>query len=230
MFSGKTPGILVIRDNTPRVVSISDCGGNNDVVFVVDSSDNVGKDNFNKEIDFVKQTVNHWNVGPTGMQVGLVTFGDTAQNQFYPNTYSSQADVLNALGSAKFIGGKANTAEAIKIAYENSFNPLRGGRSKSPHTIVLVTNSASSAKDLTLLESKNAKDNGDIIYTVGIGGAVDASELSQVSSDPDSRYVFKADSFQSLNGIADYLALKACNGRCSELPLSFVQKYFYIYF
>ena len=45
------------------------CSAKSDVVFVLDSSDAVGQANYQKELDFVRQTVSRWDVGPNGVQV-----------------------------------------------------------------------------------------------------------------------------------------------------------------
>ena len=182
------------------------------MVFVLDSSDSVGQDNFNREKLFVQNVVKKWNVGHDGMQVGVVTVGNTAQNQFFPNDHLTQTDLVRAIDQIQFSGGQTNTAEAIKFATDNSFRPIHGGRGRSPHVIIVVTNNPSASKDLALLQAKSARDNNIAIFTVGVGGGVDRSELNEMSSNPDLRYSMYTDGFQSLNSLTDMLAMKTCNG------------------
>ena len=184
-----------------------------DVTFLLDSSDNVGKDNFQKQLSFVKDTVNKMNIAPDKVQTSVVTFSTGVDNQFYLNQYQNKSQVLNAISNIQFKGGQTHTSDAIRFATGTSFSPVHGGRSNNvPHVAIVVTNGPSGSVDVTKLEAQTARDNGVILYSVGVGSGVDLNELQAIASDPDSRHMFNAQNYDALRSLSDLLATKVCNG------------------
>lgn len=104
-------------------------------------------------------------------------------------------------------------AEAIRYATTTSFNPSHGGRGDAPHVIVLLTNQPSGSIDTVKLASQTARDNGIILYTVGVGNGIDTNELKAITSDPDTRHMFTSQNFDALSSLSDLLANKICNGK-----------------
>ena len=152
-------------------------------------------------------------IGPSKVQVSAVTFGTGATNQFYLNQYSDKVSVDNAILNIPFKGGPAKIANAIRYATGTSFSPVHGGRGDAPKIAVLLTNEPSGTLDVTKLEAQTARDNGVILYSIGIGGGADFNELRAITSDPDTRHMFKADNFDALSSLSDLLATKICNGK-----------------
>ena len=192
---------------------VTGCDSKADVTFLLDSSDNVGKENFKKQLNFVKDVTNNFQVGASKVQVSAVTYGTGATNQFYLNQYRDKIALQNAIDSIQFKGGQNKMANAIRYATGRSFSPTNGGRADAPHVTVLLTNEPSGTIDMTKLESQTARDNGLILYTVGIGGAVDPAELMAIASNPDSRHMFTAQNFDALDSLSALLANKICNGK-----------------
>ena len=63
------------------------CGGRaTDIVFVLDSSSSEGSANFHKQLDFMTNFVKKFDIGPSDVQVGLITFSSYAHSAFYLNT------------------------------------------------------------------------------------------------------------------------------------------------
>lgn len=61
-------------------------------------------------------------------------------------------------------------------------------------------------------QSQTAQNNDIQVYSVGIGAGIDERELMGVASDPDTRYFYEADTFESLSSVADIIGPKICNG------------------
>jgi hypothetical protein len=188
------------------------CDTKADVTFIVDSSEDVGKDNFNKQIEFLKRTVNDLKVAPDKTQISVVTFSSGVYNQFFLNQYATKADALAAIDRIPYISGRTHTSDALKYVTRTSFSPIHGARSNVPHIAVLMTNGPSTAKDLTKFQGQVAKDNNIIVYGVGVGSGVDMDELSSVTSSPSHRYLFKAENYGALNSLSSALSTKLCNG------------------
>ena len=68
-----------------------------DIVFVLDESFSEGQNNFNKQLDFVKNVTKQFKVGPDDTLFSVVTFSTTYHNEFYLNRYSSQATLQAGL-------------------------------------------------------------------------------------------------------------------------------------
>ncbi|KAH3771811.1 hypothetical protein DPMN_173140 [Dreissena polymorpha] len=153
-------------------------------------------------------------LGPNKVQVSAVTFGTGAKNQFDLNQYSDKAALEAAIMSIQYNGGQPALANAIRYVTGSSFSPLHGGRADAPHVAVVLTNQPSGTIDTIKLQSQTAKDNGVIIYAVGIGNGVNMNELQTLASDPDSRHLYTANNFDALSSLKDILATKLCNGMC----------------
>lgn len=195
-------------------ITFSGCNTKVDVTFLLDSSDNVGKDNHQKQLGFVKDTLSKMNIAPDKVQASVVTYGTGVANQFYLNQYKTNTDVQNAVLNIPFKGGSTHTpADAIRYATGTSFSPLHGGRSDAPHIAIVVTNGPSGAIDITKLEAQTARDNGVILYAVGVGNGVNLNELQAIASDPDPRHLFQAQNYDALHSLSDLLATKVCNGK-----------------
>lgn len=147
------------------------------------------------------------------MQVSAVTFGTGATNQFDLNRYTDMASLQNAVMSIPYKGGQPAIANAIHYATGSSFSPVHGSRADAPHIAVVITNQPSGSVDMVRLQSQVARDNGVILYTVGVGNAVDKNELRAIASDPDSRHMFTSQNFDALGSLSDLLATKICNGK-----------------
>lgn len=181
---------------------------------MLDSSDTVGPDNFKKQLEFIKSTVNNLQIAPDKTHVSVVTFSNGVYNQFFLNQYSTKSDIINAISGIPYRRGRTHTADAIRYVTQTTYNPIHGARGNVPHVAVLVTNGGSTTPDITKVQAQTAKDNNVILYGVGVGSGVNMQELTSVTSDPDSRYVLKADSYGSLDALSNGLSTKICNGKC----------------
>lgn len=195
------------------LIYLSGCDTKADITFIVDSSDDVGKDNFQKQLAFLKQTVNNMKIAPDKTQISVVTFSSGVYNQFFLNAYASKADVLAAIDRIPYISGRTHTSDALTYVTHTSFNPIHGARSNVPHIGVLITDGPSTAKDLTKIQGQVAKDNNIIMYGVGVGSGINMDELSSVSSSPSHRYMLTAENYGALNSLSSSLSTKLCNGK-----------------
>ena len=191
----------------------SGCDTKSDITFVLDTSDTVGNDNFQKQLEFVKNTVNDLKIAPDKARISIVTYGSGVYNQFFLNQYATKADIINAVSNIPFRGGRTHTADAIRYVSQTSFNPIHGARGDASHVAVFVTNGHSSTPDIVRLQAQTAKDNNVIMYGVGVGSGVDMNELSNIASDPKGRYVLHSESYGSLSGLSGILSSRLCNGR-----------------
>ena len=153
-----------------------------------------------------------WNIGPTGMQVGVVTYGGGYHNQFSLNKYISANQLTSAIASIPFSGGTADRGNAFQFVSQSAFGVPGGGRPTFPHVIIHVSNGPSSNPQFSMRQARRLKDQGVSIYNIGIGGGMGIRELTAEASDPSSRYVIRADNYNSLNELSTPLASRVQNG------------------
>lgn len=87
-------------------------------MFALDASGSIGKDNFEKILDFLTSVVvrldlDQANSQTQGMRLGLLTYATSTSPQFNLGDYTSRTAIMNAL-RVRYTGGTTNTADAIK--------------------------------------------------------------------------------------------------------------------
>ncbi|XP_041376879.1 cartilage matrix protein-like [Gigantopelta aegis] len=193
-----------------------------DVEFIIDSSDRVGPANFKSVMAYVQNLVRHWNIGPQKIRVGLVTYSNGVQNQFFLNSHLSQSQLIGALGNVQFQGGPSDAGNAFQFVSQTGFSTMHGARQGVPHVIIHVSNNPSSNMAFAMQEAKKAKDNGAIVYNVAIGNGVNMNEVRQLASQPASKYVLTSDTYQSLDSLVNPLSTSVRSGCLQRADLVFL--------
>lgn len=80
-----------------------------DVVFLVDSSGSVGDDNFRVVKDFIKNTINIFDIGAQYTRIGVLTFSSTPVLRFPLNMYDNKAAILKAIDGIPYSMGGTDT-------------------------------------------------------------------------------------------------------------------------
>ncbi|GFR96142.1 collagen alpha-5(VI) chain, partial [Elysia marginata] len=187
------------------------CGGQADIVFLLDKSGSVGQTNFDKMLTFVKNVARDFNIGPNDVQIGVDTFSTGFDHEFKLNAHGDKASLTQAVSGVSFTGGGTNTGNAIKNMRQQSFTANSGHRANVPKVAIVVTDGQSNNKALTSDEAQKARDAGITMLAIGIGSGVDDAELNSIATDPDSQNVYKASTFDALTGLQGYIAAKACD-------------------
>ncbi|CAC5385625.1 unnamed protein product [Mytilus coruscus] len=189
---------------------------------MVDTSVGVGADNFRKELEFVKSTINNYNISPQCIQVGIITFSGQVYHNINLGSYSTKAAIMSAIDQIQYQPGRRYTTEAIKYLQSNSFKQFAGARSNAAHIGVLVTNGQPTNNLAFQQEAKKARDSGIRLYTVGIGQGTHQNELMLSSTYPQNRHSMSAQNFDSLSDLAYPLATKTSKGCLQKADLVFV--------
>lgn len=187
--------------------SITECGLKPaDIVFVIDSSDSEGAENFKKEVDFVHDFAAQFSIGKNNVQFSVVTFSSAIRNEFFFNRYHSRRDVLQAISNIQYMGLGTNTSGALNFVRSESFLPTHGARTNSSKFVIVITDGRSDDPNATKHEASLLHSKAEVI-SVGIGPRVDRSELSNIAS---NHRVVTVDSFALLNSIKTQLTDLAC--------------------
>ncbi|KAK3098262.1 hypothetical protein FSP39_017695 [Pinctada imbricata] len=153
------------------------CGGKPaDVYFLLDSSSSIHQSEFKKEVDFVKELVDIFEIGQNATRVGVSTFSDKYQEVIHFGDHDEKATLLTALDQVPYLGGGTDTANAIRRVRTEEFT-TDSARREVAHILIVMTDGLSSDPFGTAQEAKLAKETGMYIFAIGIGQSVRQSRV-----------------------------------------------------
>ena len=197
--------------NLDNVLLFSACGSNPaDIVFLLDSSGSVGGTNFQKQKDFVAHFAQSFDIGPSKVQIGVVTFASSPHNEFNLNKYHSKADVISAIHRIHYNSGGTATNTALRYVGASSFRAAAGDRAGVANILIVMTDGQSNNPTLTTQEADKLHKMNIKTFAIGIGSGVRQSELGHIAS--DSHHVFQVQNFDALNTLQAELKRTACKG------------------
>ncbi|XP_027561243.1 collagen alpha-3(VI) chain isoform X2 [Neopelma chrysocephalum] len=174
-----------------------------DLIFLIDGSNNIGSVNFQAIRDFLVNLIESLRVGAQQIHIGVVQYSDQPRTEFALNSYSTKADVLDAVKALGFRGGEeANTGAALEFVVENLFTQAGGSRIEEavPQILVLISGGESS-DDIRegLLAVKQA---GVFSFSIGVLNA-DSAELQQIAT--DGSFAYSALDIRNLDALRELL-------------------------
>jgi uncharacterized protein YegL len=177
-----------------------------DIVFVLDSSDSEGADNFKTEVEFVYNFAAQFSIGTNNVQFSVVTYSSDVRNDFFFNKYNSRNEVLHAIRNIQYIGQGTNTSGALNFVRTQSLLPANGARTNSSKFVIVITDGRSDNQDETKKEAHLLHAKAEVI-SIGIGPGVDNTELANIAS---NHRVVTVNSFALLKTIKKQLTDLAC--------------------
>ena len=210
------PWCLVDNSGTSGYISGPVCD-QVDIVFLVDSSGSIQRNNWQIILDFMKNIVRDFTIGPNNVRIGVAIFGNDVQPMFQLNTYSSQFEILNAIDRIPFLDQTTNTPAAIRYMRTAMFTPQNGDRPSAPNSVIIITDGVprvptdvNEARRLTLQEANLARSQGINIFTIGIGPELTRDFLVQIANQPSNQYVFQVNQVRELESILNQVSSAAC--------------------
>uniref|UniRef100_A0A672MK17 von Willebrand factor A domain-containing protein 1 n=1 Tax=Sinocyclocheilus grahami TaxID=75366 RepID=A0A672MK17_SINGR len=112
-----------------------------DVLFLLDSSGSVASYEFFRMVDFLKELLLPFSLGPDQVRVGLLQVGTEPHLEFSFDTYSSQDGLQAALERTKQLKGDTNTVDALLMARNQVLKQgvPGGARPDLPRVLVWLT-------------------------------------------------------------------------------------------
>jgi hypothetical protein len=178
-------------------------------VFVLDLSGSV-EEEYRLVTTFARNVTYGLNIDSDLVRIGAVTYATTVTDQFGMDTYSGfKTAVINAM-NFYHEGGRTNTQEALSVAL-NQFTPARGDRAGVQNVIILVTDGYSNVdKEMTVPNAVTVKNAGIDLYSIAIGETPNDLELTEVSSDPTSEYLYRLQSLDDVEAVSNNLLDRLC--------------------
>ncbi|XP_061317245.1 collagen alpha-3(VI) chain isoform X23 [Pezoporus flaviventris] len=168
-----------------------------DIVFLLDGSINLGRDNFQEVLQFVYSVVDAIYRDGDSIQVGLAQYNSDVTDEFFLKDYSTKPQILDAINKVIYKGGRvANTGAAIRHIQAKHFVKEAGSRidQRVPQIAFLVTGGKSS--DDGPSASLEITQKGVKVFAVGVRN-IDLKEVSRLAS--ESATSFRASTAQELS-------------------------------
>jgi len=126
-----------------------------DIIFVLDASGSVGRQNFDLMKSYVSGLVGKLDVQSGRTRVGLVVYSSRIRTSFHLNTHiMSLVSILYAISGLIYTGGGTNTAGALFYVRTVMLTMDKGDRSDVPNVVVVFTDGSSNNRRATLVSDK----------------------------------------------------------------------------
>lgn len=187
-----------------------------DLVILLDSSTSVNQLNFKKMLNFVKQLLGTANIDSGDVRVGVLSYSNKARIHFNLNAHNKYRNIAQAVNNIRYVYGKTNTADAIRLMREEMFLSYHGDRPEVPNVCLIITDGVSSVNpERTIPEAIAARDEGIHIYAIGVGLS-DTRELEAIATSPASDNMFNVQQFSELSSLANVIFADVCQGKSSQ--------------
>uniref|UniRef100_A0A8B9DX88 Collagen alpha-6(VI) chain n=1 Tax=Anser cygnoides TaxID=8845 RepID=A0A8B9DX88_ANSCY len=173
-----------------------------DVVFLVDGSESVRPDEFQKVKDFMQSFVNNINVGLDNVRIGVLQFSSKMREEFQLDRYNTTADMQRAIQKMKQIKSGTLTGKALTLAAPY-FDQPRGGRPELKQYLIVVTDGE--AHDSVKKPARAIRKKGVTIFAIDMLHA-NNSQLLEITGSQDKVF-FEND----INFIQKQILFEICN-------------------
>jgi hypothetical protein len=181
--------------------------GKADIVFLLDSSTQLGPKNFKQELLLFDTVAQSFPVKKDGVNFASVVYSDRIKVPFQLNTHADKPTLSIAIQAIPFVGGGSRVGDAIASVKSGILD--KSGRPGVAKVVAVLMNEKS--EDDMVEPATALKAEGVKLIMVGIGKGVDASLLGSLASSPDS--VLLVDKLDELPAQAAPLVVKINNGK-----------------
>lgn len=183
-----------------------------DLVFALDASDGVGRDNFLTLQDFVRSLSVQFDVNRDVAQLALVAYSRRATTVFNLDNHDSGSAILAAIGEANYMGGVASTGAALLHIHSNILTVNKGARPGVNKAVVVVTDGSGGAD--AVVPAQKLRDNGVSVFVVGIGDMQKEKLLHIAGSE---EHLILVPSYEDLKYFEDVLVQMLCSGEFTNI-------------
>ncbi|MEQ2294131.1 hypothetical protein AMECASPLE_000688 [Ameca splendens] len=186
-----------------------------ELVFVIDSSESVGPENFEIIKHFVTTLVDRVTVGRNATRIGLILYSLEVKLVFNLARYNTKEDIKEAIRNIPYMGEGTHTGTAIRKATQEAFYSSRVGVSK---VVIVITDGQTDKRESVKLDIavREAHAANIEMFALGIVNSSDPTqadflrELNLIASDPDSEHMFLIDDFNTLPALESKLVSQFC--------------------
>ncbi|XP_078090638.1 von Willebrand factor A domain-containing protein 2-like [Mustelus asterias] len=184
-----------------------------DLVFTVDASGNVGRQNFRQIKGFVRNIISHFDIDKDLTQVAMVIYSNKPRTLFNLDSFDSEGKIKRAISSGPFLGGSAHTGKALKYILEDTLAIQKGARPGIHKVVVMITDGQSS--DDVVPEAEQLRQNGIAVFVLGVADAQTTPLLRIAGS---HKFIIPLRSYQDLKHYEIKLVRRICEA-VQQLPV-----------
>ncbi|XP_056248925.1 collagen alpha-1(XII) chain isoform X1 [Seriola aureovittata] len=185
-----------------------------DLVFLVDGSWSVGRENFKHIRSFIAALAGAFDIGEDKTRVAVVQYSTDTRTEFPLTRYTRRGDLLQAINSLPYKGGNTMTGDAIDYLLRNIFTEEAGSRKGFPKVAMIITDGKS--QDPVEEYAKRLRNIGVEIFVLGIKGA-DEDELREIASSPHHKHVYNVPNFDLIQEVQKKIITEVCSGVDDQL-------------
>ncbi|XP_078460509.1 uncharacterized protein LOC144724991 [Lampetra planeri] len=186
-----------------------------ELVFVIDSSESVGPDNFEIIKEFVNALVDKLTVGRNATRVGMVLYSLEVRLEFSLTRHVTHHDLRQAVHRMPYLGEGTHTGTAIRKAVQEGFQGSRPGVQKFA---IVITDGQTDKREAVKLDMavREAHAANIEMFAIGIVNMTDPTqadfirELNLIATDPDDEHVYLIDDFNTLSVLESKLVSQFC--------------------
>ncbi|XP_068425551.1 collagen alpha-6(VI) chain-like [Clinocottus analis] len=180
-----------------------------DIVFLVDGSTSIGKENFQEVRQFLRSVVNGLDIGPNKVRIGLAQYSDEAIVEFLLKDHMDKNSLLAAVDALSHQTGSTKTGKAITFLQNNYFTEGAGSRARKrvPQIAVVITDGDST--DDVIEPTKSLRDHGVLVFGVGVGKA-NRTVIEFIANRPPHLFLSSIANYQDLQMLKDSLLKNVC--------------------
>ncbi|XP_054991022.1 collagen alpha-5(VI) chain [Sorex araneus] len=165
-----------------------------DVVFLVDSSDELGIKSLPFVRTFITKMINSLPIGTNKYRVALAQYSNTLYNAFELSKFKTKNPMLNSVkNNFVFLGGSLHIGNALREAHRIYFSGSSNGRDKKQFPPILVVLASGESQDDVEVAAQALKKDGVRIISIG----------TQKASEEDLRAMATASFHYKLRTIRD---------------------------
>lgn len=179
-----------------------------DLVFALDASASVGRENFGVLRDFVRSITVQFDINRDLAQVALVTYSRKASTVFRLDAHETGSVILKAVDDASYTGGAGSSGAALLHVYSNVLTVANGARPAVNKAVVLLTD-GSGGED-GVVPAQKIRDSGVSVFVVGVGD-VQRERLVRIAGSED--HMISVPSYEELKYFEDVLVQMLCAGK-----------------
>uniref|UniRef100_A0A8C8FCH3 Collagen alpha-1(XII) chain n=1 Tax=Oncorhynchus tshawytscha TaxID=74940 RepID=A0A8C8FCH3_ONCTS len=180
-----------------------------DLVFLVDGSWSVGRENFKHIRSFISAMAGAFDIGEDKTRVAVVQYSTDTRTEFLLNRHSKRGELLRAINTLPYKGGNTMTGDALDYLLKNIFTEAAGARKGFPKIAMIITDGKS--QDPVEEYAKRLRNIGVEVFALGIKGA-DEDELKEMASTPHSTHVYNVPNFDMIKAVQQKLIIQVCSG------------------
>ncbi|EMP39035.1 von Willebrand factor A domain-containing protein 2 [Chelonia mydas] len=187
-----------------------------DLVFALDASAGVGRENFLRVRNFVSSSSLQFSIDRDITQIGLVVYGSRARTAFALDAHVTSSALFQAISQAPFLGGSASAGRALLHIHDDVMTVPKGARPGVSKAVVVIT--GGSGTEDAVVPAQQLRSNGVSVFVVGIGG-VRRETLLRIAGSPN--YLVHVSSYGDLRNYKDFIMERICEGEMAfDLPFS----------